>query len=107
MATVLTKAIISSATDAVDTYITTANTIASDLNTIISSLTAENFKGDASDGYSVFYNEKIVPAVTENLTGTASLMSSIKNILEAIQTQLLDTLDPQLGEYNRNPGSEA
>ena len=106
MATVLTKAIINSATDAVDTYIGTANSIANDLNLLISGLTGENFKGDAADGYTTFYTEKVVPAVTENLTGTNSLMKSIKTILDSIQTQLLDTLDPQLGDFNRNPSSE-
>jgi hypothetical protein len=32
-------------------------------------------------------------------------MASVKSILESIQTQLLDTVDPQLGENNSNPGA--
>ena len=106
MASILTHAIISSATEKVDAYVATANSLYTELEGIINTLTGSNFNGDASDGYRVFYTEKVVPAITENLTGAdASLMSSIKNILSSIQTQLLDTVDPQLGDNNKNPGA--
>ena len=75
---------------------------------IISTLTASNFNGDASDGYKVFYTQKVVPALTENLTAPQnSLMASLKDMLTGIETQLLDTVDPQLGENNKNPGAES
>ena len=108
MATVLTHKIITSANEKVDAYVTTANGLYDELSGIISALIASNFNGDASDGYNVFYTEKVVPAITENLTApSSSLTSSIKSILESIQTQLLDTVDPKLGENNMNPGSGA
>lgn len=108
MASILTHAIIASAIEKVDAYTTSANSLYDELNGIINALTATNFNGDASDGYKVFYNEKVVPAVTQNLTDpTSSLMASIKNMLESIQTQLLDTVDPQLGDNNKNPGAGA
>lgn len=108
MASILTHAIISSATEKVDTYMTSVNGIYEELNGIISTLTASNFNGDASDGYKVFYTQKVVPALTENLTAPQnSLMASLKDMLTGIETQLLDTVDPQLGENNKNPGAES
>lgn len=108
MASILTHAVISSATEKVDTYVTSVNGIYDELNGIISTLTASNFNGDASDGYKVFYTQKVVPALTENLTAPQnSLMASLKDMLTGIETQLLDTVDPQLGENNKNPGAES
>ena len=108
MASILTHAIISSATEKVDTFVTSVNGIYDELNGIISTLTASNFNGDASDGYKVFYTQKVVPALTENLTAPQnSLMASLKDMLTGIETQLLDTFDPQLGENNKNPGAES
>lgn len=108
MASILTHVIISSATEKVDTYVTNVNGIYDELNGIISTLTASNFNGDASDGYKVFYTQKVVPALTENLTAPQnSLMASLKDMLTGIETQLLDTVDPQLGENNKNPGAES
>ena len=108
MASILTHAIISSATEKVDTYVTSVNGIYDELNGIISTLTASNFNGDASDGYKVFYTQKVVPALTENLTAPQnSLMASLKDMLTGIETQLLDTVDPQLGENNKNPSAES
>jgi flagellar biosynthesis regulator FlaF len=108
MASILTHAIISSATEKVDTYVTSVNGIYDELNGIISTLTASNFNGDASDGYKVFYTQKVVPALTENLTAPQnSLMASLKDMLTGIEMQLLDTVDPQLGENNKNPGAES
>ena len=105
MATILTHAIISSATEKVDTYVATVNGLYEELSGVIATLTGSNFSGDAADGYKVFFNEQVTPALTENLTAPGeSLMAGIKNILESIQTQLLDTVDPQLGENNSNPG---
>lgn len=108
MASILTHATIASATEKVDTYIASANALFEELSGVISTLTATNFNGDASDGYKVFFTEKVVPALTQNLTDpSSSLMASIKGMLESIQTQLLDTVDPQLGDNNKNPGAGA
>ena len=105
MATILTKAIITSALQEVDSYITTANSLYQELQGVISALTTANFNGDASDGYKVFFDSKVTPALTENLTApNSSLTAGIKSILETIQSQLLDTVDPELGNTNRDPG---
>ena len=107
MSSILTHAIISNATQAVDTYITTVKGLEQELVGLMSTLTSENFNGDASDGFTVFYNEKVLPAISDNLTSETSLTKSIKSMLESIQNQLLDTVDPGLGENNRNPGAQA
>lgn len=107
MSSILTHAIISSATEKVDTYVSTANGLYDELSGIIATLTGSNFNGDASDGYSVFFTEKVVPAITDNLTDpSSSLTASIKSMLASIQTQLLDTVDPNLGDNNKNPGAQ-
>ena len=106
MATILTHAIISGAKEKVDTYISTADGLYQELQGVIATLTGSNFSGDASDGYKAFFTEKVSPALTENLTAANnSLMGSVKGILESIETQLLNTVDPQLGETNRDPGA--
>ena len=105
MATLLTSADINNAISAVDTYITKATGIFNNMQSTINSLTGSNFMGDASNGFGDFFTNQVTPVLTENLTdpGT-SLTSSIKEMLESIKEQLLDTVDPQLGEGNRNPG---
>jgi predicted ribonuclease toxin of YeeF-YezG toxin-antitoxin module len=103
---VLTHAIIQNSTQAVESYVSNANSLQQRLDGVISNLTGSNFNGDASDGFKAFYTEKVVPALTDNLTAASgSLMASIKSILEAIQQTLLDSVDPELGENNRNPGA--
>lgn len=106
MSTILTSAIVEGAKNSVDTYVSTINGLNSELEGIISTLTGGNFAGDASEGYKVFYTTKVLPAINENLINQGnSLSSSIKAILDNIQQQLLNTVDPQLGENNKNPGS--
>ena len=101
MASILTHQIITNAKDAVSAYTGTTSTLYSDLQSAIATLTGQNFNGDASNGYSDFFQSKVTPALTENLT---SLTNSINSMLDSIQAQLLDSVDPQLGETNRNPG---
>ena len=104
MSSILTHAIITDAKSQVDAYIAQANSLKDELDGIINTLTASNFVGDASNGYKVFYTQKIAPAISDNLTGPQSLATSIKSMLDGIQETLLDTVDPQLGEQNENPG---
>ena len=104
MDSVLTKAIIANAKGNVDTYVSSVNTLYQELEQVMNTLTGTNFNGDASNGYQSFFRTQVTPALTENLTQQNSLMTSIKSILESIETQLLDTVDPQLGENNQNPG---
>ena len=106
MATILTKAIISDATSAVDTYIASAKGLEEELSGVITALVGSNFSGDAANGYMTFFKNQVVPALADNLTATQnSLMASIKGILSSIELQLLDTVDPKLGENNQNPGA--
>lgn len=108
MSTILTSAIVENAKTSVDNYITSIDGLNGQLEEIINTLTGSNFNGDASLGYKDFYTKSVLPAITENLTQQGnSLTSSIKSMLDNIQQQLLNTVDPQLGDNNRNPGGVA
>lgn len=108
MSTILTSAIVESAKDAVNSYVTTVGGLNEELQEIINTLTSANFNGEAANGYNDFYTSKVIPAITENLIAQGnSLTASIKSMLDNIQQQLLNTIDPQLGEQNRNPGGAA
>ncbi|MCR4645635.1 MAG: hypothetical protein K5695_09545 [Oscillospiraceae bacterium] len=107
MSTILATQMIANAQNAVNTYVSTANGLFDNLETEVTSL-KNNFSGDASDGYTEFFNSKIRPALTDNLTApSSSLTANINSILDAIQQQLLNTVDPQLGEGNRGAGGGA
>lgn len=98
MASILTHQNIAEATAAVNAYKSTADGLYRELQGLINSLTTDNFNGDASNGYRVFFDTKVTPALTENLN---TLADGINSMLESIQTQLLDTVDPELGNSNQ------
>lgn len=105
MSTRLTSTIIDNAKESVQVYINTVGALNSELDGVLNQLRL-SYAGDASDGYMEFYRTRIQPAITENLIGTsASLTANILSMLDNIKQQLLDTVDPQLGDYNRNPDS--
>lgn len=107
MSTILSNQMIADARGAVDGYVSKVQNYNQDLQTIINTLTGDNFIGDAADGYKEFFNSKILPAVDENLIGGSSLTSNIKAILDAIEQQLISTVDPALGNNNRSAGGGA
>lgn len=104
MASILTHAIITEATTAVDSYVATSKGLYTQLEGIISTLIGSNFNGDAANGYTAFFNANVKPAL-EEAGSTNALMTSIKDLLNSIQTQLLDTIDPQLGQNNQGAGT--
>ena len=105
-AAALTVQIVDNAKQAVDDYITTTNSLVQDLTDAINNLTAQQFTGDASEGFKAFYTEKILPAITENLsTSESSVMAGIKKIMDSISQNLISTVDPGLGDANRNPSA--
>lgn len=108
MASILTSAIIVNAKASVTTYQNTAQGLYDELKALIAELSANNFIGDASSGFNDFFLTKATPALVDNLLAPeGSLTAGISNMLESIKTQLLDTVDPQLGEVNRDPTSAA
>ncbi len=108
MDSVLSHAIITNAKSAVEAYMSSATNLFGQLEGVINPLTSTNFQGDASDGYLAFFTNTVRPALTDNLTDQqSSLMASIRSMLEGIEEQLLNQVDPQLGENNRNPGGAA
>lgn len=105
MSSILNHTILNEAAGAVDAYISTVRNLNTELENLIQVLTSNDFVGDASDGYKTFYQQKVLPAITTNLVeGEKSLAAGIKGMLDNIGTQLLDTVDPKLGENNQNPG---
>lgn len=104
MSTILTHQIVSNANASVDTYIGTVSGYTQSLTDLINGLTAAGFQGDAANGFKDFYNTKVIPAIQTNLWESGdSLTASIKSIMTTIGEQLMDTVDPQLGDVNRNP----
>lgn len=104
MSTILATSMIESAKGNVDEYVSAVQSLNGQLQSIMTTLSGDNFVGDAADGYKEFYTSKIVPAIEENLIGGASLTSNIKTILDNIQQQLISTVDPTLGNNNRGAG---
>ncbi len=100
----LTSADINTAKAAVDTYVATCNDIFQKLSGIISSLTApkSDFNGDSSVGYNEFF-ASLTPVLVDQLTGPDnSMTSALKNLLTQIEQALLNTVDPSIGNQNRN-----
>lgn len=104
MAIVLTHEVINNARAAVNAYIQKANALYSNLNEIVAQVSNTAFSGDAADGYVDFYQSKVTPAITEN---SVSLMGGIISMLDSIEEQLLNTVDPELGNANRMPYSDS
>jgi len=106
MASILTNAIVVNAKTSVSDYVKEAEALYSELANLISQLTSENFMGDAAEGYKEFFNTKATPALVENLTDPSnSVTAGINSMLDSIKEQLLDTVDSQLGEINRDPNA--
>ncbi len=106
MASILTSAVIESAKGSVSTYVSTAQQLYSELSSVVNNLTSSGFIGDASEGYKVFFNTKVTPAIVTSLTEPqGSLTAGINGMLDTIKQQLLDSVDPGLGKLNQDPGA--
>lgn len=103
MSTTLDRTTITNAQNAVDTYVTKVTALYQRLDAELATLTANNFIGEGSMGYKSFYNASIVPSLTTVLTDpNQSLTATIKSMLAMVENTLMDQVDPQLGESNRN-----
>ena len=106
MASILSSATITNAKGSVTTYVSTAQGLYDELKSVIDTLTASGFIGDSAEGYKEFFNTKATTALVTQLTDPqGSLTSGITGMLDSIENSLLKTVDPKLGEVNRNPGS--
>lgn len=106
MATKLDRQTIIRSKEAVDTYVSTVRQLNEELSSIITGLVGADFVGDAGDGYKAFYDTKVVPAIEGNvLNETGSIPHSIKDIMDQIEAQLLNKVDPEMGENNKNPAT--
>jgi uncharacterized protein YukE len=107
MSTKLTTDIINQATDKVNNYVDTVTKLYNDLKSVVDNITTNGFKGEASTGFLEFFNTNMVPMLTENLTGDASVTASLKKLLDDINNTLIVTVDPTLGNANKNAGGTA
>ena len=96
---------IQDAKGAVATYISTCQSLFSQLEAELNKLTPSNFDGQASQGYMQFF-QQIRPALTQNLfePGT-SLSYKLDQILDGVENALLHQVDPALGRANIQAGS--
>jgi hypothetical protein len=104
MSTKLTTDIINEATNAVNTYVDTVTELYTRLEKEVNSITTDGFKGEASMGFLEFFNTNMVPMLRENLTGDSSVTASLKKLLYDINETLISTVDPTLGDANKNAG---
>lgn len=104
MATILEISNINDAKTAINTYRNTCDAIFQAMKSEIEILCSTNFIGDASNGYLQFFNEKITPALTTQLTGTdASVTAMLETLLSAV-AQMLNPVDPDLSNANKTAG---
>lgn len=99
MSTILNRNIITNAKAAVSNYAAQIDSLNTELKNAMGALTPGNFEGEAATGYAAFYTGKIAPVVTETLP---ELIKGIEGILSAVETQLMDTVDPGLRTGNEN-----
>lgn len=103
MATQISTDVISQAIQSVSTLEGTLAELFKKLESTLRDLTGSDFVGDGADGYMEFFTAKVQPALRDNLfEGEDSLTGAIKKILENIQRQLIESVDPALGSNNRS-----
>lgn len=96
--TVLNKTIVKGVNDAVTAYLTATNPQWTSLDGKISALLANDFQGDAANGYKAFFEANVKPLLSETLP---TLMKGISDAMDAQELQLLDTLDVNMGQDNQ------
>jgi uncharacterized protein YukE len=101
MASILTHANISDAKDAIDTYVSTCNTIYESFIGTMNNLSSSGWNGEATEGCKDFTNGTVSLALTD---GISQIATQLTKILDDVENALLNQCDPQLGNANRNPG---
>lgn len=101
MATILDISNINGAKSAINTYRATCDAIFQAMSADIQTLCASGFIGDASNGYLEFFNEKIAPALTTQLTGADNSVTAMLESLLTAVAQMLNPVDPDLSNANK------
>lgn len=101
MATKLETSNINDVRTAINTYRATCDAIFQSMKTEIETLCSTNFIGDASNGYLEFFNEKITPALTTQLTGADASVTAMLETLLTTVAQMLNPVDPDLSNANK------
>jgi uncharacterized protein YukE len=95
----ITPEMMDEAIKAITTYRTSAESLHSNIQTEVETLTASDFTGSASNGFKSFYEEKIHPVTGEALN---QLLQALEDICKSIKAAIPDTegVDEQLGTAN-------
>jgi uncharacterized protein YukE len=97
----VTPEMMNNALNVISGYRETTKGLYEQLNETVTALIPGNFSGNAADGFKIFYEKKIEPAVGEGLTKLLdSLQKMCEGILQAIPQESVG-LDDQLAEENK------
>ncbi len=96
----ITPEMMRNALNVIEEYRTNTDNLHTELGDTVSTLLSTSFSGSAADGFKVFYDKNIEPAVGEGLT---KLLDALKQIVEETLKAIPDAdgLDDQLGEGNK------
>lgn len=97
----ITPEMMNNALNVISDYRTKTVDLHTQLSDTVTTLIPGNFSGNAADGFKIFYENKIEPAVGEGLTKLLdSLQKMCEGILEAIPKDSVG-LDDLLAEENK------
>jgi len=97
----VTPEMMNNALNVISDYRTKTVDLHTQLSDTVTTLIPGNFSGNAADGFKIFYENKIEPAVGEGLTKLLdSLQKMCEGILQAIPQDSVG-LDDQLAEENK------
>lgn len=97
----ITPEMMNNALNVISDYRKTTVDLHKQLDETVAALIPGNFSGNAADGFKIFYENKIEPAVGDGLTNLLdSLQKMCDGILEAIPKDSVG-LDDQLAEENK------
>lgn len=96
----ITPEMMRNALSVIDEYQKKADSLHTQLTETVDALIPGDFSGNAADGFKIFYNTKIEPAIGEDLN---KLIKALQDIVQGTLEAIPDTngLDDQLGEENK------
>ncbi|OPX42025.1 hypothetical protein CLHUN_40840 [Ruminiclostridium hungatei] len=96
----ITPEMMRNALNVIEEYRTNTGNMHTQLGDTLTTLLSSSFSGNAADGFKIFYDKNIEPAVGEGLT---KLLDALKQIVEETLKAIPDVngLDDQLADGNK------
>lgn len=96
----ITPEMMRNALSVIEEFKTKTNNLHTQLTETVNTLVANDFTGNASDGFKYFYENKIEPAAGDGLT---KLITALHDIVQGTLEAIPDTdgLDDNLGDGNK------